>query len=145
LAGRKPIEIVETLLKEILGEIEAGKFIITVADEDVHTKVENVLVQRIGDAGKKLHTARSRNDQILVDTRLYSKFQLLILGSEIAALCGEHAFDYLDAPIVRLAGRDMPIPYNRNLEYHAVPQVEDIINAARKLGRGEVYPLLPYW
>jgi pyruvate/2-oxoglutarate/acetoin dehydrogenase E1 component len=60
-------------------------------------------------------------------------------GGELAAvIAGSEAFDYLDAPIVRLAGRDMPIPYNRALEYHTVPQVEDIVEAARRLVRGRV-------
>jgi len=60
-------------------------------------------------------------------------------GGELAAvIAGSEAFDYLDAPIVRLAGRDMPIPYNRMLEYHTVPQVEDIAGAARQLARGRV-------
>jgi len=60
-------------------------------------------------------------------------------GGELAAvIAGSEAFDYLDAPIVRLAGRDMPIPYNRNLEYHTVPQVEDIVEAARQLARGRI-------
>jgi pyruvate dehydrogenase E1 component beta subunit len=60
-------------------------------------------------------------------------------GGELAAvIAGSEAFDYLEAPIVRLAGRDMPIPYNRNLEAHAVPQVEDIVRAARRLACGEV-------
>lgn len=60
-------------------------------------------------------------------------------GGELAAVIAEsEAFDYLDAPIVRLAGRDMPIPYNRDLEYHTVPQVENIVEAARRLARGEV-------
>jgi pyruvate/2-oxoglutarate/acetoin dehydrogenase E1 component len=55
-------------------------------------------------------------------------------GGELAALIAEsEAFGYLDAPIVRLAGRDMPIPYNRNLEKHTVPQVEDIVAKAREL------------
>ncbi len=55
-------------------------------------------------------------------------------GGELAAvIAGSEAFDYLDAPIVRLGGRDMPIPYNRNLEYHTVPQVENIVEAARDL------------
>ncbi len=57
-------------------------------------------------------------------------------GGEIAALiAGGEAFDYLDAPIVRLAGRNIPIPYNRNLEKAAVPQVEDILREARKLAK----------
>lgn len=60
-------------------------------------------------------------------------------GGELAAvIAGSEAFDYLDAPIVRLAGRDMPIPYNRNLEAHAVPQVDDIVAAATRLVRGKV-------
>ena len=55
-------------------------------------------------------------------------------GGELVAVIAEsEAFDYLDAPIKRLAGRDMPIPYNRNLEYHTVPQVENIVEAARDL------------
>lgn len=57
-------------------------------------------------------------------------------GGEVAAvIAGSDAFDYLDAPIRRLAGRDVPIPYNRNLERAAVPQVEDIIVAARALAQ----------
>lgn len=60
-------------------------------------------------------------------------------GGELAGVIAEsEAFDYLEAPIIRLAGRDMPIPYNRNLEYHTVPQVEDIITKARLLLEGEV-------
>ncbi len=55
-------------------------------------------------------------------------------GGELAAIIGESkAFGYLDAPIVRLAGLDIPIPYNRNLELHAVPQVEDIVAKARDI------------
>jgi len=58
-------------------------------------------------------------------------------GGEISAVIMESdAFGYLDAPIRRLAGLDMPIPYNRNLEHHAVPQVEDIVEEARKLVKG---------
>lgn len=60
-------------------------------------------------------------------------------GGELAAVIAEsEAFDFLDAPIVRLAGRDMPIPYNRTLEYHTVPQIENIVEAARNLARGKV-------
>ena len=57
-------------------------------------------------------------------------------GGELAAVVAESAaFDYLDAPIRRLAGRDIPIPYNRALERATVPQVEDIKDAARTLAR----------
>jgi pyruvate/2-oxoglutarate/acetoin dehydrogenase E1 component len=55
-------------------------------------------------------------------------------GGELAAvIAGSEAFDYLDAPIRRLAGLNVPIPYNRNLERAAVPQVENIVAAARAL------------
>jgi pyruvate dehydrogenase E1 component beta subunit len=60
-------------------------------------------------------------------------------GGELAAVIAEsEAFGYLDAPIVRLAGREMPVPYNRNLELHTVPQVEDIYNKARDLVKGRI-------
>jgi acetoin:2,6-dichlorophenolindophenol oxidoreductase subunit beta len=57
-------------------------------------------------------------------------------GGELAArIAGGEAFDYLDAPIRRLAGRDIPIPYNRTLERATIPQVEDIVAAARTLAK----------
>ncbi len=57
-------------------------------------------------------------------------------GGELAAVIAEsEAFDYLDAPIRRLGGQDIPIPYNRNLERAAVPQVDDIVAAARALAQ----------
>lgn len=55
------------------------------------------------------------------------------IGSEMAALMMEHCFDDLDAPIVRIAGADVPMPYAANLEKLALPQVEDIVNAAKKV------------
>jgi pyruvate dehydrogenase E1 component beta subunit len=59
-------------------------------------------------------------------------------GGELTAVIMEsEAFGYLDAPVKRLAGLDTPIPYNRNLEYHAVPQVENIVEEARKLVKGQ--------
>lgn len=58
-------------------------------------------------------------------------------GEIVARIAGSEAFDYLDAPVKRLAGLDIPIPYNRELEYHTVPQVESIVREARKLAHGE--------
>ncbi len=61
-------------LKKVLIEIYNDKnFEIRKEHEDVHTAIENFLVEKLGDIGKKIHTARSRNDQVLVDVRLYSK------------------------------------------------------------------------
>lgn len=60
-------------------------------------------------------------------------------GGELAAIITEsEAFGYLDAPIVRLAGKEIPIPYNRTLELNAVPQVENIVEKARELAQGKV-------
>ncbi len=58
-------------------------------------------------------------------------------GEVVAHIAASEAFDYLEAPVRRLAGLDSPIPYNRNLEYHTVPQVETIVTEAAKLVRGE--------
>lgn len=55
------------------------------------------------------------------------------IGSEIAALVGEHAFDYLDAPLERVTAKDVPLPYAANLEQLALPQVDDIVRAAKKV------------
>ena len=57
-------------------------------------------------------------------------------GEIVARIAASEAFDYLEAPVRRLAGLDIPIPYNRELEHKAVPQVEDIISEARDLVRG---------
>ena len=58
-------------LKEIAAELESGKLSIDMTAEDIHTFVEGELTRRIGDSGKRLHTARSRNDQVALDLRLY--------------------------------------------------------------------------
>jgi pyruvate/2-oxoglutarate/acetoin dehydrogenase E1 component len=59
------------------------------------------------------------------------------VGAEILARIVEGAFDYLDAPIRRLAGRDLPIPYSKDLERQVIPQEEDLVQAARRLvGKG---------
>lgn len=66
-------------LQEISNDIEAGTFTIDDEFEDVHSKIEFELVEKIGDAGKKIHTARSRNDQVLVDLHLYVKEELEVI------------------------------------------------------------------
>ncbi len=69
-------------------ELEAThEFTVTLADEDVHTGVENYLVATAGAAGKKIHMARSRNDQVLVDLRLYGKEQLHSVAAKLCNLC----------------------------------------------------------
>jgi argininosuccinate lyase len=63
-------------LEEILASIEAGTFVMEDHVEDIHSQIEKMLTDKIGDAGKRLHTGRSRNDQVLVDIKLYLKHSL---------------------------------------------------------------------
>ena len=66
-------------------QAQEGTFIISPEDEDVHTAIEKALIMKLGDSGKKIHTARSRNDQVLVDLRLYLRDQLLELIYQVLA------------------------------------------------------------
>ena len=66
-------DAIEAGLSEIYREIKAGQFEWRIEDEDVHMAIERVLTERIGVAGARLHTGRSRNDQVATDTRLYAK------------------------------------------------------------------------
>lgn len=70
------LEAVQKELKNIYKEVEEGKFQIEDSVEDVHSQVEMMLTQRIGDAGKKIHSGRSRNDQVLVDLKLYFRTEI---------------------------------------------------------------------
>lgn len=68
-------ELIIKTLKEILSDIENGKVEFSVDAEDIHMNVETLLIERIGDVGKQLHTGRSRNDQVALDLRLYLREQ----------------------------------------------------------------------
>ncbi len=70
------VESLVAELKRIMSLAEKGKFSISVEEEDVHTAIENTLTSRLGDLGKKIHTGRSRNDQVLTALRLYYKDHL---------------------------------------------------------------------
>jgi len=70
----------------VLADFGAGKFAVAASQEDVHTAVEEYLTQKLGDLGKKLHTGRSRNDQVLLDLRLYGKERLHALAERAIAL-----------------------------------------------------------
>ena len=72
-------------LAVVVKEFAAGKFEIRESDQDVHMAVERRLIETLGDLGKKIHTGRSRNDQVAVDVRLHIKDQLLALEDEVAA------------------------------------------------------------
>jgi argininosuccinate lyase len=70
------LQLVQQELKKIYHDIEQGNFTIAAEVEDVHSQVEMLLTQRIGDAGKKIHSGRSRNDQVLVDLKLFFRHEL---------------------------------------------------------------------
>ena len=74
------------VLNEIIDEIKKGEFKIEDEFEDMHSKIEFVLIQKLGDLGKKIHTARSRNDQVLVAIQLFVKDELNFIKKEIHAL-----------------------------------------------------------
>ena len=73
-------------LEQILKEIEAGDFILEDDVEDIHSQVELLLTRRLGDIGKKIHSGRSRNDQVLVDVKLFLKDEVLKLREEVLTL-----------------------------------------------------------
>ena len=76
LTGEESKKII-ACLKEIQEDVENGKLEITSEYEDIHSFVEANLIDRLGDTGKKLHTGRSRNDQVALDMRLYTRQQVL--------------------------------------------------------------------
>src|SRR5512146_361627 len=80
------VEAIVTGLKSILDEIEAGTFDFSVSLEDIHMNIEARLSERIGDAGKRLHTGRSRNDQVALDTRLYLRDEIAEISAYLDML-----------------------------------------------------------
>ncbi|MDR1834698.1 MAG: argininosuccinate lyase [Fusobacteriaceae bacterium] len=95
-------KLIEKTLKEILREIEKGKIPFSREYEDIHMNIEKILTDRIGEPGKKLHTARSRNDQIAVDMKLFAKdeamkvrSQLLDMMSLLTGLAKDHTETYM--------------------------------------------------
>lgn len=78
-------------LEEVLADVEAGRVVFSVSAEDIHMNVEQLLIAKIGEVGKKLHTARSRNDQVALDIRMYLKEEIgqiiiLLRGLQVALL-----------------------------------------------------------
>ncbi len=76
LMSADDLDLVQRELKNIYADIQAGNFTIEPGVEDVHSQVEMLLTQRIGEAGKKIHSGRSRNDQVLVDLKLFFRHEL---------------------------------------------------------------------
>jgi len=139
---------------EELYEIPLGKADVKREGKDLTIVATAIMVQRSLQAAEELakegidievvdpRTLRPLDTETIVNSVKKTGKVLIVheavktggFGGELAAIIAEsEAFGYLDAPILRLAGREVPIPYNRNLEYASVPQVEDIVEKAREL------------
>ncbi len=86
LMTKEEAEVAVNGLKEIAASIELGSFIIEEGIEDVHSQVEFLLTQKIGDVGKKIHSGRSRNDQVAVDIKLYLRAEINNIKDEVKNL-----------------------------------------------------------
>ena len=118
-------------LEEILGDIESGKLPIDMECEDIHMFVEQVLTQRLGDVGKKLHTARSRNDQVALDIRLYLRDEITEiegLVKELIVAVTDKAEAYKDAimPGYTHLQRAQPITFGHHLMAYAMMLLRDL-------------------
>jgi len=82
----KELKSLKKHLEDIIKLSEKGRFALELGDEDIHTKIENYLTQKCGEAGQKIHTGRSRNDQVLTAIRLYTKDVLGEITKEIQSL-----------------------------------------------------------
>lgn len=144
---------------EDLYEIPLGKADVKREGNDLTIIATSIMVQRSLQAAEELandgidveivdpRTLRPLDTETIVNSVKKTGKVLIVheavktggFGGELAGVIAEsEAFGYLDAPILRLAGREVPIPYNRNLELKAVPQVEDIVEKARELANLKV-------
>ena len=118
-------------LKGILADVEAGKIELSAEAEDVHMNVESLLTERIGEAGKRLHTARSRNDQVAVDLRLHLKREIgeiitLILNFEKVLLRQARAHQSTVMPGYTHLQRAQPISFAQHLLAYAAMLCRDV-------------------
>ena len=84
--SEKDSELIVKTLGEILTDIENGKVEFTEDAEDIHMNIETILISRIGDTGKRLHTGRSRNDQVALDIRMYIKDEIKVIREMLISL-----------------------------------------------------------
>ncbi len=118
-------------LEGILADIDSGALAIDMGSEDIHSFVEMELTERIGDAGKRLHTGRSRNDQVAVDTRLYLRARAEATVEKMRALAlaltekGEECADFV-APGYTHLQRAQPISFGHQILAYAWMLLRDI-------------------
>ena len=118
-------------LQGILDDLDAGALAFDPAAEDIHMFVEQVLTERLGDVGKKLHTARSRNDQVALDLRMYLRDEIEALSAEIRALLGvltERAAENTDVilPGYTHLQRAQPVTFAHHLLAYAMMLLRDL-------------------
>ena len=118
-------------LQSIAFDLESGKLLIDETAEDIHMFIEQVLTQRIGDAGKKLHTARSRNDQVALDFKMYIRGEIAQIISKLKALTlclTDKAEEYKDAimPGYTHLQRAQPITFGHHLLAYTMMLLRDI-------------------
>ena len=118
-------------LKGILADIDSGALQIDPNAEDIHTFIEGELTQRLGQTGKRLHTARSRNDQVAVDIRLYLKKEVQNIKSQVKELIGvicNKAEEYASAvmPGYTHLQRAQPITFGHHLMAYAEMLLRDV-------------------
>ena len=133
-------------LQGILADIEDGKVAFTADNEDIHMNVEALLTARIGDAGKRLHTARSRNDQVALDFRMYVREQIPVIVDQLleleTVLCRQ-AKQYQTAvmPGYTHLQRAQPISFAQHLMAYASMFRRDVTRLEDCQGRLDECPL----
>lgn len=90
LLAKDEEQILSKELDEILAQIEAGNFVMEDEAEDIHSQIEILLTRKLGSVGKKIHSGRSRNDQVLVDLKLYMRDELDSLAEEVKSLFSQY-------------------------------------------------------
>ena len=133
-------------LQAIEREIDNGKFAFSNADEDIHMNIERRLTERIGSAGGKLHTARSRNDQVALDMRLFLRDEVKLILDALATLCQElvkTAQKHLDVimPGYTHLQRAQPVLFAHHLLAYVEMFLRDSERFADGLERINVLPL----
>ena len=89
LLGKDELPVLLRELKNIYEQCERGEFVIEDDIEDVHSQVEMLLTRKLGDMGKKIHSGRSRNDQVLVDLKLFTRHEMMEIAEEVKVLFDE--------------------------------------------------------
>ena len=133
-------------LEGILEDIKSGKLHFSEDAEDIHMFIEEVLTERIGDTGKKLHTARSRNDQVALDFRLYLRNETDIISEKLKKLIGiitEKAEEYKTAvmPGYTHLQRAQPITFAHHLLAYSMMFLRDLERLADGRKRINISPI----